>query len=94
MRVTENELVREVGADVGDVEIPFLRSDFGIEEHVQQDVAQLLADVLPVVVKKGVAEFIDLFYGVWPQALVGLLPVPRAFDAELVEDVEYAAEFV
>ena len=92
--MAEDEFVREFGADVGNVEFSFLCSDFGIEEHVKQDVAQFLADVLLIVVKKGITEFINFLNGVGPQALVGLLLVPRTFDAELVEDVKYAVEFV
>ena len=92
--MAEYEFVGKLRADVGNVERVVLRTDFGVKENVEKDVAEFLADVAVVLAEQGVAEFVDFLDGVGTEALVGLLAVPRALDAEPVENVEQAAEGV
>ena len=76
--VAEDELVAELVANVGDVELTLLAPDFRVEDDVQQHVAQLLFDVRNVVRKQGIAQLKRFFYRVGTQAFVRLLVVPRA----------------
>ena len=53
--VAEDELLAEAVADVLDVEVARFAANFGIESHVEQHVAQLLADVALVAPQQGIA---------------------------------------
>ena len=90
--VAEDKFVVEGVGNVGNVEIAFLFADFGVEEDVEQQVAQFFADVHGIVVKEGVAEFVGFFDSVGTKRFVGLFTVPRTFHAEDVEGVDNAAE--
>ena len=59
---------------------------------MHQHVAQFFHNLVLVVSAQRVAEFEGLFYGVRPQALVGLLFVPRAFFPQLVQHVQQSSE--
>ena len=63
--MTENQLVDELVAHVGNVKLLFLLSYLGIEAHMQQHVAQLLADVRLVVLHKSVAQLECFLYSIW-----------------------------
>ena len=59
---------------------------------MQQHIAQLLTDVGVIVLHECITKFIGLFNGVWPQALVGLLTVPRTFNAQLIKNIQQTSE--
>ena len=92
MRVAIDELVAQFVAHVGNVELALLAAYLGIEDDMQQDIAQFLANLLVVVLHQGIAEFKRLFDGVGAQALVGLLAVPGAFGPQVVHHVEQSPE--
>ena len=90
--MAEDELVGLLVAYVGNVELSLLLADKGVEHDVHDDVAQLFADVLRIVLDERIAEFKGFFNGVRAQALVGLLAVPRAFHPQLVQHIEQSPE--
>ena len=92
MRVPINQLIAELVADIGDIEVTCLGAYLGIEDDVEEDVAELLADVILVVLDDGIGQLIGLLDGVRTQALVGLLTVPRTFLAKIIHDVEQTPE--
>ena len=62
--MAEDELIVEGIGHVGDVEGALLVADFGIEEDVEEHVAQLLADFVVVFVHERLAELEGLLDGV------------------------------
>ncbi len=92
MRMAVYQLVAELVADIRYVERPFLAAYLGVEHHMEEDIAQFLADVPVVFLQKRVGKFIHLLYRVGTQRLVGLFPVPRTFLAQRVHHVEQTAE--
>ena len=92
VRMTEDELVHQLVADISNVELFLLLSYLGIEAYVQQHVAKLLADIGLVVLHESVTQLVCLFYGIGAQRLIGLLSVPRTFLAQLVQNVQQPAE--
>ena len=92
MGVTEYQLVAQTVTNIGNIELLLLLTDFPIEDHVQQHVAQLLADFLLVITNQSVAQLIGLLDGVRTQALVRLLTVPRTLGTQAVHHIEQTAE--
>ena len=92
MGMAEDELVGLRIANIGEIKIIRFGTYLCIEEHMHQHVAQLLADVVGVVFHECVAKFKRFLYGIGAQALVGLLLVPRALLAQLVENVHEPAK--
>ena len=90
--MAEYEFVDKLVADIRHVKLLLLLAYLGIEAHMQQHVAQFLADIRLVVLEQGVAQFECLFYGVGSKRLVGLLAVPRTFLAQLVEHIQQTSE--
>ena len=90
--MAEDKFLAQSVADVGDVKSALLVADFGIKDNVQQHIAQFLTDFIVVLAHDGVGEFHGFLNGVGAQALVGLLAVPRALHAQLVQDVEQASK--
>ena len=88
----EDELVAELVADIGDVELPLFACYLGIEDDMEQDVTQFLLDVGNIVLEQGIAKFKGLFYGIWAQAFVGLFSVPGAFLPKFVHDIQQTAK--
>ena len=77
-----DELGDQVGGHVVDVEPTLvargLRGDPGVEQHLQQHVAEFLADRCPVTVFDRLGQLVGLLDQVPDQRLVSLLGVPRA----------------
>ena len=92
VRMAIYQLITQMVNHVGNVKLPLLIPHLGIENHVQEQISQFLADFVMVILKNGIAEFISLLYGLRTQALVGLLAVPRAFHPEFVEYVQKPSE--
>jgi hypothetical protein len=55
-----------------------LLGDPGVEDHLEEDVAELLREVTAVAASDGVEHLVGLLHEVGRQALVGLLGVPGA----------------
>ena len=85
-----DELVAEIVAHIGKVELTLLLAHLGVENDVEQQVAQLLADALHIFVCDGVDQLKALLDGVAAEALEGLLPIPGALLAEGVHHLEQA----
>lgn len=92
MRVAVYQLVTQEIDYIGDIELALLLADLGIEDYMQEHIAELLGNVLRVLLHYGIAEFIYLLYSLGTQRLGGLFPVPRTFHAQFVQDVQYPAE--
>ena len=83
MRVTVDQLVVDAPGHIGQREPALLGGQRGVEVDLEQQVAQLLLQVsnrrrAAVQPFDGLDHLVGLFDGVAGQALVGLLPVPRA----------------
>ncbi len=94
--VAENQFRVEGVGHVGDVKLAVLLADFGIEKHVQQHVAEFLADFGGFAVEQGLREFVHFLNRVGAQTFVGLLGVPGAFhtqDVERVHNATHSREF-
>ena len=65
-----------------------LLRDPGVEDDLEQDVAELLAQLLAVAVLDGLDQFVRLLDGVLREALVRLLRGPRAFEPDPVHDLD------
>ena len=83
---------RESVAHVGNVELTLLAAYLGIEDNVQEHIAQFLAYLLGVMFDEGIAQFKGLFYGIGSQTLVGLLAVPWALLAQSVHHIQQTAK--
>ena len=92
MRMTEYQFVNQMITNVRYIKLRLLLTYPGIECNMQQNVAQLLTDILYVVLHQRVAEFVGFFYRVRAQTLVGLLAIPRTFLAQCIQHVEHASE--
>ena len=92
MWMSENQLIAEFVADIGDVEVSCLRAYLGVEDDVEEHVAELLADVILVILDDGISQLVGLLNRIGAQALVGLLTVPRALLPQVVHDVEQTSE--
>jgi hypothetical protein len=92
MRMPGNHFPSQGIADICHVKLLLLLCYLGIETDVQQHIAQLLADVVDIVLDQGIAELIGLLDGIRPEALVGLLLVPRTIGPQRVKHVEKTTE--
>ena len=73
-----HQLVRQAVADVRHVKAARLGSDLGMQEDLQEEVAQLVGQVVGVPGVDGLDHLIGLFEGEAAQGAVGLGPVPGA----------------
>ena len=92
MRMTVYQLVAQLVANVGNIEVTLLASYLGIKDHMQEHVTQLLADVLVVVLEQSVTQLKRLLYRVGTQAFVGLFAVPRTFLPQVVHHIQQTTE--
>ncbi|KCW98283.1 hypothetical protein DK27_11175 [Xanthomonas arboricola pv. pruni] len=77
VRVATHQLVAERGDHVGESERALLGGHLRMEDHLQEKVAQLVAQSRQVVAIDGVGNFVGFFDGVWRDAGEGLLHIPR-----------------
>ena len=78
MWMPKDELVSQLVAHIGNVELLLFLRYLSVEADVQQHVAQLFADIGRIVTREGVAQLVGFFYGVGAQALIGLFLIPGA----------------
>ena len=92
MRMACDHLSGKSITDISHIELFLLLGNLGIETDVQQDVAQFLTDIMDIVLDQRIAELVGLFYRIWSEALVGLLPVPGAIRPQCVEHIKKTPE--
>ncbi len=78
VRVAPNEFLIDGVERVLDAEQPLFRAHLRIEDGLQQKVAQLFGEFLPLAPLDGVENLVGLFEGVRLDAIEGLFAVPRA----------------
>ena len=88
VRMTVDQLVAQAVDHIRIVERSSFGAQFRVEDDMQHQVAQLLADALHVAVENGVGQFVGLLDRVAAQRLEGLLAVPRALCAQFVHDLQ------
>ncbi len=74
--VTPNHFLGKSANDVGDVEAFFLSRDFGVQNHLEQNVSELAHDFGLGSRFNGLGELVRLFDRVRSQAAMRLLFVP------------------
>ncbi len=78
MRVPPHQFRVQVGGYVANVEVASLRRHLCIEQHLQQQVAQLILQIGPCAALDRVEDFVGLFQCVPLDRVEGLFAVPRA----------------
>ena len=78
VRVASHDLSRDGPIDIGQVEFPLLGGELRVEDHLQEEVAQLLGEVGGRAVLDRVDRLVGLLEQVRAQREMGLLPIPRA----------------
>ena len=76
MGMAADQFLRQPADDIPDIEVPFLPGDLGVKDHLKQDIPQLLGHRLEIFLPDRLQKFIGLLQQVFPQAPVGLFPVP------------------
>ena len=61
MRMAEYQFIYQMIADISNIKLGFLFTNAGIERDMQQDIAQLLADVSDIILHQCIAQLIGLF---------------------------------
>ena len=59
-----DQLVTQFVTNILDIVIACLAANLGVEHHMQQDIAQLLADIGLTVLHYGIAKLINLLNGI------------------------------
>ena len=77
MRVTADELLVELGGDVVHGERALVRADLGVEDDVEEEIAELLDERGALAGGHGVEGLVGLLQQRAPERVVGLLEVPR-----------------
>ena len=75
--MTGDHLLRQRITDISHIELFLLLRNLRVEADMEQHIAQLLTDIVNVVLDQGVAELVSLFYRIGSQTLVRLFLVPR-----------------
>ena len=78
MRVSPHELGRKAAGDRCQVEIPALGSDLCVEDHLEEQVAQLVFEVVQGAPVDGVRDLVGLFDGKRDERGGGLFAIPGA----------------
>ena len=97
MGMAADHLVRDRRGDVGQVEPALLLGDRGVEEDLQQHVAELALQVVVALAVRSEAgdrvdELVRLLDRVPGERRMRLLAVPRAFGAQAADDAVEADE--
>src|SRR5690606_30439597 len=90
VRVPVDQLGDDAAGDVveGERLVGVFLGDAGVEDDLEEDVAQFLAQFVAVALLDGLDEFVRLLDAVLGEALVGLEGRPRAFGADAVHDLD------
>jgi hypothetical protein len=92
MWVAKYQLVVERIGYVGDIKLILFVGNLGIEQNVEQHIAEFLFDIGGVIAGESLSELIDFFDCVRAQALVGLFGIPRTAHTQNVECINHPAE--
>ena len=76
VRVAADEFGVQIGGDVLDGEVAGLRGHLGVEEHLQEQVAELVLQIGPRAALDGVEDLVGLLQGVALDGVEGLFAVP------------------
>ena len=90
VRVPVYEFVAQGVGHVPEIKGALLLAQLRVEDHVQQQVAELLLDSLHVVIRDGIGQFVGLLDRIAAQRVEGLLPIPGAFAAQGVHHLQQA----
>ena len=78
VRVTADELAVEACDDVGDAKVPGFLGHLGVEEDLEEEVAEFVGQVGPVLALDRVEDLVGFFQRVFPDGGEGLFAVPGA----------------
>ena len=78
VRVAADQLAVEARDHIRDGEVPGLARHLRIKEHLQQQIAQLLAKILPMPALDGVEDLVAFLKGIFPDGVEALLAIPGA----------------
>ena len=73
-----DELTVQMVEHVGDGEMALVRGHLGVEEHLQEQVAELFRQMGEIPALDGVEDLVGLFECVFANGIEGLFAVPRA----------------
>lgn len=90
--VAADELGADAFGDVAEVEAAVLFGDFGVEDDLEEEVAELFAEFGGSAVRDGVEDFVGFFQEVRAEAEVGLGEVPGAAVVGIAQAVDDGAE--
>ena len=76
MRVAADQLAVEACDHIRDGEVAGLARHLGIKEHLQQEVAQFLAQIIPMPALDGVEDLVGFLKGIFPDGVEALLAIP------------------
>jgi hypothetical protein len=92
--VTPLELVGDRGGDPIEVECAPLLSHAGVEHHLEEQIAELVAQIIHVIPGDGVGHLVGLLDGIGGDGLEVLLAIPRATPLRVPECVHDGDESV
>ena len=72
-----SHLFDDAARHVGEVETAFLAGDLGVEHDLEQQIAQLRFQFVPILAGDGIGNFVGFLDGVRHDGGVGLFPIPR-----------------
>src|SRR5262249_13620328 len=77
VRMAPYQLFGQALDDVGKVEGPLLLRHAGMEDDLQQEIAQFIAQVIEIASRNGIGDLVSLLDGIGGDRLEGLLQVQR-----------------
>ena len=76
--VAPDQLTIETGNHIRDIEVARLVCHLRIKDHLQQEIAQLLAKISPIAPLDGVEDLVALLERIFPYGVEALLTIPGA----------------
>lgn len=73
-----DELFVDGAEGLGDVEEPLFGGHLGVEDGLEQEIAEFFAEAGPIAFVDGIEDFVGLFEGVLLDGVEGLCPIPGA----------------
>ena len=92
VRVAVDQLIAQSVSHRADIEQALLVAHLRVECHVQQQIANLLLHIVHIAVRDGIDQLVSLLDRIATQRLEGLLAIPRALLAQLVEHLQKATD--
>ncbi|MOA48289.1 hypothetical protein D3C78_1710180 [compost metagenome] len=85
MGMAADQFARDAVDHASKFEAPFFQCQLAVIHHLEQQVAQLALQVLEITALDGVGHFVGLLQGMWHDAGVVLLEVPRAAELRVAQ---------